>query len=850
MRTWLTNAWSQCLRFTNHLKFTKFGAGAAVALLAAASVHADEAGGEANLKLPDLSQVTFLGIDGHKLLLFGILFCLFGLAFGLVIYTRLKNLPVHKSMRDISELIYETCKTYLTTQGKFLLLLWVFIAIVIVLYFGWLAPVPGKSIGVTLPIILLFSLIGMAGSYSVAWFGIRVNTFANSRTAFAGLGGKPFPINHIPLQAGMSVGMMLISVELLMMLIILLFIPGDYAGPCFIGFAIGESLGAAALRIAGGIFTKIADIGSDLMKIVFKIKEDDARNPGVIADCTGDNAGDSVGPTADGFETYGVTGVALITFILLAISPEHFLPAGLTLQTASAAVIAKATAAATTVQVQLLVWIFVMRIIMLVASALAYFINGAIAKAKYGNADEMNFEAPLTSLVWITSFVSIGLTYLASWLIIPSLGGDETQWWKLGTIITCGTLAGAIIPELVKVFTSTESRHTKEIVTSAQEGGPSLGILSGFVAGNFSGYYLGLSMVLLMSIGYLVSQGGLSRLMVAEPVFAFGLVAFGFLGMGPVTIAVDSYGPVTDNAQSVFELSLIEQIPGIKQELKKDYNFDVNFERAKHMLEANDGAGNTFKATAKPVLIGTAVVGATTMIFSIIMALTNGLAANVDKLSLLHAPFVLGLITGGAIIYWFTGASTQAVTTGAYRAVEFIKANIKLESAAAASIADSKKVVEICTKYAQKGMLNIFIAVFFATLAFAFVEPFFFIGYLISIATFGLYQAIFMANAGGAWDNAKKIVEVELKQKGTPLHDATVIGDTVGDPFKDTSSVALNPIIKFTTLFGLLAVELAVSLTASQGSGLTHTLAAGFFVVSFFFVYRSFYGMRIKGEAA
>jgi K(+)-stimulated pyrophosphate-energized sodium pump len=832
------------------LKLTKFGAAAAVTLLAAVSARADEPGGEASLKLPDLSQVKFLGTDGHTLLLFGILFCLFGLAFGLVIYTRLKNLPVHKSMRDISELIYETCKTYLTTQGKFLLLLWVFIAIVIVLYFGWLAPVPGKPVSTAVPIILFFSLLGMGGSYSVAWFGIRVNTFANSRTAFAGLRGKPYPINHIPLEAGMSVGMMLISVELLMMLIILLFIPGDYAGPCFIGFAIGESLGAAALRIAGGIFTKIADIGSDLMKIVFKIKEDDARNPGVIADCTGDNAGDSVGPTADGFETYGVTGVALITFILLAISPEHFLPAGLTLQTASAAVIAKATASANTVQVQLLVWIFVMRIIMLVASAAAYFINGFIAKAKYGNADDMNFEAPLTSLVWITSFVSIALTYLASWLIIPSLGGDDTQWWKLGTIITCGTLAGAIIPELVKVFTSVESRHTKEIVTSAQEGGASLGILSGFVAGNFSAYYLGLSMVLLMSIGYLMSQGGLHGLMVAEPVFAFGLVAFGFLGMGPVTIAVDSYGPVTDNAQSIFELSLIEQIPGIKQELKKDFNMDVNFERAKHMLEANDGAGNTFKATAKPVLIGTAVVGATTMIFSIIMALTNGLAANVDKLSLLHAPFVLGLITGGAIIYWFTGASTQAVTTGAYRAVEFIKANIKLESAAAASIADSKKVVEICTKYAQKGMLNIFIAVFFATLAFAFVEPFFFIGYLISIATFGLYQAIFMANAGGAWDNAKKIVEVELKQKGTPLHDATVIGDTVGDPFKDTSSVALNPIIKFTTLFGLLAVELAVSLTASQGSGLAHILAAGFFVVSFFFVYRSFYGMRIKGSAA
>ncbi|HKW33430.1 MAG TPA: sodium-translocating pyrophosphatase [Candidatus Acidoferrum sp.] len=826
MRTWLTNAWSHCLSFTNHLKFTKFGAAAAVALLAASAARAGEAGGEANLKLPDLSQVSFLGMDGHKLLLFGILFCLFGLAFGLWIYTRLKNLPVHKSMRDISELIYETCKTYLQTQGRFLLLLWAFIAIVIVLYFGVLAPVPGKSIGVTLPIILFFSLVGMGGSYAVAWFGIRVNTFANSRTAFAGLRGKPFPINHIPLEAGMSVGMMLISVELLMMLIILLFIPGDYAGPCFIGFAIGESLGAAALRIAGGIFTKIADIGSDLMKIVFKIKEDDARNPGVIADCTGDNAGDSVGPTADGFETYGVTGVALITFILLAVKNP-------------------------TVQVQLLVWIFVMRIIMLVASAAAYFINGFIAKAKYGNADEMNFEAPLTSLVWITSFVSIALTYLVSSQIIPSLGGDSTQWWKLATIISCGTLAGAIIPELVKVFTSVDSRHTKEIVTSAQEGGPSLGILSGFVAGNFSGYYLGLSMVLLMSLGYLVSQGGLSKLMVAEPVFAFGLVAFGFLGMGPVTIAVDSYGPVTDNAQSVFELSLIEQIPGIKQELKKDFNIDVNFERAKHMLEANDGAGNTFKATAKPVLIGTAVVGATTMIFSIIMALTNGLAANVDKLSLLHAPFVLGLISGGAVIYWFTGASTQAVTTGAYRAVEFIKANIKLEGVEKASIADSKKVVEICTKYAQKGMLNIFISVFFATLAFAFVEPFFFIGYLISIATFGLYQAIFMANAGGAWDNAKKIVEVELKQKGTPLHDATVIGDTVGDPFKDTSSVALNPVIKFTTLFGLLAVELAVSLVDSQKSTtLAHVLAVAFFVVSLFFVYRSFYGMRIKGESA
>jgi K(+)-stimulated pyrophosphate-energized sodium pump len=804
----------------------RFSAVVALSLFSAAAMfpaQGDEAGGEAGLRLPDLSSVSFLGIDGHQLLLYGIGVCILGLLFGMTIFNRLKNMPVHRSMREISELIYETCKTYLINQGKFLLLLWIFIAIVIVLYFGVLAPVPGKSVFVTLPIILLFSLVGMGGSYSVAWFGIRVNTFANSRTAFAGLRGIPYPINKIPLEAGMSVGMMLISVELLMMLIILLFIPGDYAGPCFIGFAIGESLGAAALRIAGGIFTKIADIGSDLMKIVFKIKEDDARNPGVIADCTGDNAGDSVGPTADGFETYGVTGVALITFILLAVKSP-------------------------TVQVQLLVWIFVMRIIMLIASAVAYFINGAIQNGRYATAKEMNFETPLTWLVWITSFVSIALTYAVSAVIIPVLGGDSSLWWKLATIISCGTLAGAIIPELVKVFTSTESRHTREVVTSAQEGGASLGILSGFVAGNFSAYYLGIAMVALMSIGYLISTMGVGSLMVAAPVFAFGLVAFGFLGMGPVTIAVDSYGPVTDNAQSVYELSLIEQIPNIAQELKKDYNIDVDFERAKHLLEANDGAGNTFKATAKPVLIGTAVVGATTMIFSIIMALTHGLTSGVNNLSLLHAPFVLGLITGGAMIYWFTGASTQAVTTGAYRAVEFIKAHIKLDGVEKASVSDSKKVVAICTQYAQKGMLNIFIAVFFATLSFAFVEPFFFIGYLFSIAIFGLYQAIFMANAGGAWDNAKKIVEVELKQKGTPLHDATVVGDTVGDPFKDTSSVALNPVIKFTTLFGLLAVELAVKLTSDSGAGVSHLLAAAFFIVSFFFVYRSFYGMRIRGS--
>jgi K(+)-stimulated pyrophosphate-energized sodium pump len=789
-------------------------------LSATAAFAQPEAAGEASLKLPDLSSVNFLGMDGHKILLIGILFCCFGLLFGLAIYMQLKNLPVHRSMREISELIYETCKTYLITQGKFILILWAFIAVVIVAYFGWLAPVPGKPIGVTVPVILAFSLLGIAGSYGVAWFGIRVNTFANSRTAFAGLRGKPYPIYAIPLKAGMSIGMMLISVELLIMLCILLFVPGDYAGQCFIGFAIGESLGAAALRIAGGIFTKIADIGSDLMKIVFKIKEDDARNPGVIADCTGDNAGDSVGPSADGFETYGVTGVALITFILLAVRDPK-------------------------VQVQLLVWIFIMRIMMLVSSTVAYFLNEAVAKARYGNADDMNFEAPLTSLVWLTSIISIVLTYIVSYLIVPILGGDQTQWWKLATIISCGTLAGAVIPELVKVFTSTESRHVKEVVTSADEGGASLGILSGFVAGNFSCYYLGFTMVSLMAIGSYVSQFGLGELMLAPAVFAFGLVAFGFLGMGPVTIAVDSYGPVTDNAQSVYELSLIEIIPNIKGELQKDYNMTVNFERAKHLLEENDGAGNTFKATAKPVLIGTAVVGATTMIFSIIMALTHGLSENVGKLSLLHAPFVLGLISGGAIIYWFTGASTQAVTTGAYRAVEFIKANIKLEGSDKASVSDSKKVVEICTKYAQKGMFNIFIAVFFVTLSFAFIEPFFFIGYLISIATFGLYQAMFMANAGAAWDNAKKIVEVELKQKGTALHDATVIGDTVGDPFKDTSSVAMNPIIKFTTLFGLLAVELAVQLTATQGPVLSHILAVVFFLVSFTFVWRSFYAMRI-----
>jgi K(+)-stimulated pyrophosphate-energized sodium pump len=790
------------------------------AFLAAPLFAQSEQGGEANLVLPDLSTVTFFGgINGHNLLMVGLVASALGMVFGLMIYTRLKNMPVHKSMLEVSELIYETCKTYLQTQGKFLMVLECFIGAIIVFYFGVLSGFPAYKVF----IILLFSLVGIAGSYSVAAFGMRVNTFANSRAAFASLRGKPFPCYDIPLQAGMSIGMLLISVELLIMLFILLFIPGNLAGPCFIGFAIGESLGAAALRVAGGIFTKIADIGADLMKIVFKIKEDDARNPGVIADCTGDNAGDSVGPSADGFETYGVTGVALITFILLAVKDPK-------------------------VQVQLLVWIFVMRVMMLFSSGISYFINGAIARSKYGQVDKMNFEAPLTSLVWLTSILSVALTYAISYLVIPDLG-DGSLWWKLSTVITCGTLAGAIIPEFVKVFTSTDSRHVREIVTSAREGGASLTILSGFVAGNMSAYWLGVAILSLMSMAFFVSTMGLAvAIPVAPAVFAFGLVAFGFLGMGPVTIAVDSYGPVTDNAQSVFELSTIEQLPGISEEIKKTYGFTPEFEKGKEYLEENDGAGNTFKATSKPVLIGTAVVGATTMIFSIIVALTNGLKPELlSNLSILHPPFLLGLITGGAVIYWFTGASTQAVSTGAYRAVEFIKSNIKLEGATKASVADSKKVVAICTQYAQKGMLNIFLVVFFATLAFAFFEPYYFIGYLISIALFGLFQAIFMANAGGAWDNAKKVVEVDLKAKGTELHAATVVGDTVGDPFKDTSSVALNPIIKFTTLFGLLAVELAVSVSKEQGSStLNSALGVVFLLVSMFFVYRSFYGMRIE----
>jgi K(+)-stimulated pyrophosphate-energized sodium pump len=802
---------------------------------AAAPEAAHRGGGEASLILPDLASETFFGVRGDVLLMLGLLVCVGGLAFGMYVFQRLKSLPVHRSMRDVSELIYETCKTYLFTQMKFLGILWVFIGAIVVVYFGWLAksadPVTGAEVHgyppVKVAVILFFSLVGIAGSAGVAWFGIRVNTFANSRSAFASLAGKPYPTYAIPLQAGMSIGTMLISIELVIMLVILLFVPRDYAGPCFIGFAIGESLGAAALRIAGGIFTKIADIGADLMKIVFNIKEDDARNPGVIADCTGDNAGDSVGPTADGFETYGVTGVALITFILLAVAD----PA---------------------VQVRLLVWIFVMRIMMIVSSVGSYLINESFAKSRYQNAAKMNFEAPLTSLVWLTSLVSVAMTYVVSWLMIPELGGDTTLWWKLSTIISCGTLAGAVIPEVVKIFTSTQSSHVKEVVTASQQGGASLNILSGLTAGNFSAYWMGIVIVGLMTVAYWVSgvpsDAGhtLGSLMIAPAVFAFGLVAFGFLGMGPVTIAVDSYGPVTDNAQSVYELSVIEHEPGIAEELRRDYGFTPDFHAAKHHLEENDGAGNTFKATAKPVLIGTAVVGATTMIFSIIVMLTNGLTTDVDKLSLLHAPFLLGLVTGGAVIYWFTGASIQAVTTGAYRAVEFIKGNIDLTGAEKASVEDSKRVVAICTQYAQKGMFNIFLAVFFSTLSFAFMEPFFFIGYLISIALFGLYQAIFMANAGGAWDNAKKLVEVELREKGTDLHAASVVGDTVGDPFKDTSSVSMNPIIKFTTLFGLLAVELAVEMGSTpNGAYWRRNLAVLFFVIAVVFVWRSFYRMRI-----
>lgn len=777
---------------------------------------------EANLELPDLSVFSALGMSGRVILALGLIVCVAGMAFGIHSYRQISSQPVHRSMREISELIYSTCKAYLLQQGKFLLLLWGFIAAVIVIYFKFLLDFTWGRMG----IIVGFSLLGMAGSYAVAWYGIRINTFANSRTAFSALRGKPWPVYSTPMKSGMSIGMVLISVELAIMLLILLVVPGYLAGACFIGFAIGESLGASALRIAGGIFTKIADIGSDLMKIVFKIKEDDARNPGVIADCTGDNAGDSVGPSADGFETYGVTGVAIVTFVILAV-------------------------ASPAIQAQLLVWVFAVRAIMVIASAASYHLNDISAHRRYGEAEKMNFEAPLSSLVWVTSGVSIVLTFISSYFLLESLPGMSGLWWQLALIVSFGTIAGALIPELVKVFTSTKARHTREVVTSSRQGGSSLNILSGLVAGNFSAFWLGIAIIALMTGSYLVAEMHLGEIMLAPAVFAFGLVAFGFLGMGPVTIAVDSYGPVTDNAQSVYELSMIEEIPGIEREIEQEYGFVPEFERAKLMLEDNDGAGNTFKATAKPVLIGTAVVGATTMIFSIIMALTDGLSHDIEKLSIMHAPFLLGLIMGGAIIYWFSGGTIQAVTTGSYRAVEFIKNNIKLtKDAKRASEEDSMKVVEICTQYAQRGMLNLFLGIFFSTLAFAFIEPFFFIGYLISIAVFGLYQAIFMANAGGAWDNAKKLVEVELQSKGTELHDATIVGDTVGDPYKDTSSVAMNPVIKFTTLFGMLAVELAVELSGgTSGSLLTTILAVVFFVAALVFIWRSFYGMRIGTTA-
>jgi len=803
---------------------------------------------EDQLILPDLHSQTFFGINGHTLLTIGLAIAALGIVFGLVIYAQLKKLPVHRAMLEVSDLIYETCKTYLLNQGRFILILWVCIAAVMVGYFGFLrsgqsanASGPAEvglheySKAVQVIIILAFSLVGIAGSYSVAWFGMRVNTFANSRTAFAALAGKARPVYSIPLRSGMSIGMVLISVELIIMLFILLFVPRNLAGPCFIGFAIGESLGAAALRVAGGIFTKIADIGADLMKIVFKIKEDDARNPGVIADCVGDNAGDSVGPTADGFETYGVTGVALITFILLAVPQAE-------------------------VQVQLLVWIFVMRLIMVITSGLSYFISEGISARLYANAKSMNFEAPLTLLVWVASITSIVGTYVVSYFMIGNiqvLGVPHYDlWWKLATIITCGTLAGAIIPEVTKIFTSTQSRHVREVVTTSREGGASLNILSGLAAGDFSAYWVGgVTIGGLMALAYGIStigsgESNLASIMIPQTtaIFAFGLVAFGFLGMGPVTIAVDSYGPVTDNAQSVYELSLIEEQPNIRTELSRQFGVNPDFEHAKSLLEENDGAGNTFKATAKPVLIGTAVVGATTLIFSIIMLLTGGLQNKdaIAKLSILHAPFLVGFIEGIAVIYWFSGASIQAVITGAYRAVEFIKRHIRLEGTEKASMEDSKRVVAICTRYAQAGMFNIFLTIFFITLAAAFADEYLFIGYLIGIAFSGLFQAIFMANAGGAWDNAKKIVETELGAKGTALHDATVVGDTVGDPFKDTSSVAMNPIIKFATLFGLLAVELALTLDRTKRAA----LAGVFFLIAAFFIYRSFYGMRIVDTKA
>ncbi len=794
-------------------------------------------GSEADLKVPE-------AIQHAGILYWGFVVCGLGLLFGLYQFMKVKKLPAHKAMLDVSEVIYKTCGAYLKQQGKFIAILFIFIGAAVAGYFGFLAKGhDGESLfgigGVLL--ILTWTVIGILGSYAVAAFGIRMNTLANSRMAFASLEKKPLKLLNIPLTAGMSIGVMLVCIELIMMLVILLLMPGDLAGACFIGFAIGESLGASALRIAGGIFTKIADIGSDLMKVVFKIGEDDPRNPGVIADCTGDNAGDSVGPTADGFETYGVTGVALISFILLAVG---------------GAALGMDVPLTELLQVKLLIWIFFMRILMVVTSVLAYYINGAITSAKYSNKDDMDFEKPLTSLVWITSILSIIVTYAVSYIMIPDLNGNTDMWWILSTIISCGTLGGALIPEIVKIFTSPKSAHVQEVVSAGREGGASLTILSGFVAGNFSAFWMGLVFFVLMFAAYFMSTFGLDQIMLYPSIFAFGLVAFGLLGMGPVTIAVDSYGPVTDNAQSVYELSLIEEIPNVGAEIEKEFGFKPDFEKSKHYLEANDGAGNTFKATAKPVLIGTAVVGATTMIFSLILMIQKTLGVQPETiLNLLNPYSILGFILGGAVIYWFTGASTQAVTTGAYRAVEYIKNNINLDPNAPKK-ADEKssiEVVKICTQYAQKGMFNIFIAIFFFALAFACLSSpsgiggnnavALFVSYLIAIAVVGLFQAVFMANAGGCWDNAKKVVEVDLKMKGTPLHDATIVGDTVGDPFKDTSSVALNPIIKFTTLFGLLAMEIAISESFRDAAPYAGIV---FLAIALVFVWRSFYKMRIE----
>ena len=778
---------------------------------------------EADLVVPSIKTIN---PHSYMLLLIGLGISVIGLVFGLVEFLKIRKLDVHKAMDSVGNTIFETCKTYLVQQGKFLFVLEVLIGLCIAFYFGFL-----QKMGIAgVLTILAWSVIGILGSYAVAWFGIRMNTLANSRTAFASLKGNPLNILNIPLKAGMSIGVLLVSVELIMMLLILLFIPGNIAGACFIGFAIGESLGASALRVAGGIFTKIADIGSDLMKIQFGIKEDDPRNPGVIADCTGDNAGDSIGPTADGFETYGVTGVALVSFILLAVVGKEN-------------------------QVQLLTWIFVMRFLMIVTSVVAYWFNGLFDKCYAKKAEKFDFEVPLTRLVWITSILSICMTFGVSHWLLSSMGNHI--WLVLSCIISCGTLGAALIPEFTKIFTSPKAKHTEEVVTASREGGASLTILSGIVSGNFSGFWIGMVIVLLMALAYVASTHIPATLMSYSSVFAFGLVAFGFLGMGPVTIAVDSYGPVTDNAQSVYELSLIEELPNVKEEIKEQYGFDADFENAKQYLEENDGAGNTFKATSKPVLIGTAVVGATTMIFSLILVIQNTLGIEPEKiLNLLNPYTLLGLLTGGAVIYWFSGASMQAVTTGAYRAVEYIKDNIKLGDAdeKSANVANSKEVVKICTQYAQKGMVNIFIALFTFALALACLSApgcktqlavSFFVSYLIAIAVFGLFQAVFMANAGGCWDNAKKIVEVDLKEKGTPLHEATVVGDTVGDPFKDTSSVAMNPIIKFTTLFGLLAMEIAIN---ENFRHIAPYVGVVFLIIALIFVVRSFYGMRIPSK--